>query len=227
MREIRFAKTRIEVRAASGDGGGLGTITGHGAVFNTPSQALWDAWEGAFVEVVLPGAFDDAVAQCDVRALFNHDPNLILGRTSANTLQLEVDSTGLGYEIDAPDTSAGRDLVVSAGRGDVKESSFSFQVPPEGDSWTWDLSSNLPMRSISTVMPLYDVSPVTFPAYPAADAGLRAALSNLAEQRSMPLDELMGMAKRGEMPRVLRRSDVHKPNPARVYARQHRLTIPA
>lgn len=141
-------------------------IRGHAAVFNQMSENL-----GGFREIIAPGAFDDVLAD-DARALFNHDDSLILGRASAKTLRIGVDSQGLTYEIDPPDTTYARDLLVSLERGDVKESSFGFRVAVNGDSWGENADGVL-IRTITKVARLYDVSPVTFPAYPATDSATR------------------------------------------------------
>ena len=106
-------------------------IAGYAAVFNTRSALLF----GTFVEEIAAGAFDDVMGD-DVRALFNHDPNFVLGRTRSNTLRLEIDSWGLAYTLDPPDTQTVRDLVLKPlQRGDVTGSRFGFRVAPDGDEW--------------------------------------------------------------------------------------------
>jgi len=143
---------------------GVSTVKGHGAVFNRESEDL-----GGFIEVIAPGAFDD-VLDDDVRALWNHDANHILGRTVSGTLRLSVDESGLAYEIDMPDTQLARDLAVSMERGDVTQSSFAFTVADDD----WEEYPGGYKRTINKIGRLYDVSPVTYPAYPDADAGLRS-----------------------------------------------------
>ena len=101
----------------------------------------------------------------DVRAFFNHDPNHLLARTSSGTLKLSVDEKGLKYEFSVPDTSSGRDLLVSMDRGDITQSSFAFTV--EDDSW--EERDGIDIRTINKVKRLYDVSPVSIPAYPDAN----------------------------------------------------------
>ena len=163
-REIRHFTGSIQVeRRAEGS---APVIRGHAAVFNTLSEPL-----GGFREQIAPGAFDDVLAD-DVRALFNHDDSLILGRTASGTLRVGVDAQGLTYEIDPPDTQYGRDLLVSLERGDITQSSFGFRVAVNGDSWTENADGVL-IRTITKVARLYDVSPVTFPAYPATDSAMR------------------------------------------------------
>lgn len=132
-------------------------VRGYAAKFDSLSENL-----GGFREIIAPSAFDD-VLNNDVRALINHDSSLILGRTTAGTLRLSVDATGLQYEYDSPDTSYARDLLVSLERGDVDQSSFQFFV--EKDDWNEDAEGRL-IRTIQKVSRLLDVAPVTFPAYP-------------------------------------------------------------
>lgn len=147
--------------------GGARTIRGHAAVFNQLSEDL-----GGFREQIAPGAFAEALEKDDVRALFNHDPNFILGRNVAKTLRLSEDARGLAIEIDPPDTQAARDLLVSMERGDVTQMSFGFSVRPGGQDWAKDDEG----RTIRTLkkLRLYDVSPVVFPAYPQTDVAVRS-----------------------------------------------------
>ena len=101
--ERRFTSRKVEVRSESED---RKQIVGYGAVFESKSEDL-----GGFVEIIERGAFDD-VLNDDVRALFNHDNNIILGRSISGTLKLSVDDVGLRYEIDPPDTQMVRDMVL-------------------------------------------------------------------------------------------------------------------
>jgi hypothetical protein len=87
-------------RQDGGDNGepGVMIIDGYGAVFNRDSLDL------GFTERIAPGAFDKTVAEDDILGLFNHDRNMVLGRTSAKTMRLKIDDVGVKYEIDAPNT---------------------------------------------------------------------------------------------------------------------------
>lgn len=105
-------------------------LRGHAAIFDEVADL------GAFHEIVKRGAFDGEGITGDVRALFNHDPSLILGRSGAGTLRLSINERGLAYEIDTPETTYGNDLLVSVSRGDVSQSSFAFYVREEGMSGT-------------------------------------------------------------------------------------------
>ncbi|MCX5592804.1 HK97 family phage prohead protease [Alcaligenes endophyticus] len=146
-----------ELRAAHENG--PATIVGYGATFNARSSLLF----GSFYEEVAPGAFDD-VMNDDVRALFNHDPNFVLGRTVSGTLSLSLDSRGLAYTITPPDTQTVRDMVLAPlQRGDVSGSSFRFRVAADGDEWRRE--GDMVVRTIHRFGGLLDVSPVTYPAY--------------------------------------------------------------
>ena len=148
----------IETRTEKREDGST-TITGHAAVFNKLSSDL-----GGFREIIAPNAFESVLSD-DVRALINHDPNLLLARTTSGTLNLEQTNEGLQYSFDVPDTSYGRDLIISMERKDITQSSFAFTI--EDDSW--ETTEDGEIRTINKVKQLYDVSPVTYPAYPSAD----------------------------------------------------------
>ncbi|EQB98648.1 HK97 family phage prohead protease [Photorhabdus temperata] len=143
-------------------------IVGYGSVFNSRSEPLW-----GFREIIKPGAFDE-VLNDDVRGLFNHDPNFILGRSISGTLTVSVDERGLQYDISAPDTQTIRDLVLAPMlRGDINQSSFAFRVARDGENWYED-DEGIVIREISQFSRLFDVSPVTYPAYQEADSGVRS-----------------------------------------------------
>ncbi len=163
-REVRtLSAAGLECRSADD----ARVIRGYAAKFDVLSENL-----GGFREKIAPGAFDGVLAD-DVRALINHDPNLIIGRTAAGTARIGVDDAGLWYEVDLPDTNAARDLSESISRGDVSQSSFAFTVASGGQDWTEDDEGRV-IRTITKMQRLYDVSPVTYPAYPDATVGVRA-----------------------------------------------------
>jgi HK97 family phage prohead protease len=146
-------------------------IRGHAAVFNSPSELLG----GCFREIILPGAFAEAIDSFDTRALFNHDSNIVIGRKSAGTLRMKEDESGLAIEIDLPDTSFARDIEVSMRRGDIKEMSYSFVVADGGQRWDRDPDgSGNWTRTISKIERVFDVSPVTYPAYTETDCAMRS-----------------------------------------------------
>lgn len=162
---------------------------GYAAKFNTLSQNL-----GGFVERIAPGAFAKTLQEADVRALFNHDPNFVLGRNRSGTLRMEEDDTGLAYEIDLPDTALGRDLAVSLERGDISGSSFGFRSIE--DEWS-ETDDGFPLRTLK-VNALRDVGPVTFPAYVDATSSLRSLVT-----QDLSLDVLIEAAKEDRLQEVL------------------------
>ena len=158
-------RTLGEIRMPpAADGARPGTMTGHAARFNTIAKI------GNFVqEQIKPGAFTRAIQHDDVRALIDHNSSLILGRNRAGTLRLAEDDLGLRIEIDPPDTSYANDLLTSIRRGDVSQMSFGFRALKE----TWDDTQDPPLRTLEEVE-LFDVSPVTFPAYANTEISVRA-----------------------------------------------------
>lgn len=155
-------------------------IRGYAAVFNSLSEDL-----GGFREQIAAGAFADAIGRDDVRALINHDPNLVLGRNRSGTLTMREDGNGLAVEITPPDTQAARDLVALMERGDVSQMSFAFTVSKEDQAW--ERSGTGPwLRTIRKVSRLFDVSVVTFPAYQAASAAVRALEQHQKEAVTPP-----------------------------------------
>lgn len=182
--EKRFSK--IELRA-NDDGTESRAVRGYAAVFNKDAE-IGD-W---FIERVAKGAFDD-VLKDDVRALFNHDANLPLARTGAG-LKLGVDNTGLFYEFDAPKTTIGNDLLENIRSGIIKESSFSFSVKEE--KWEDKGKGKPSIRTILKFDKLFDVSPVTYPAYADTTVATRSfqdySMNNSKELSEMDAD-LMGL----------------------------------
>jgi HK97 family phage prohead protease len=133
-------------------------LVGHAAIFNSSSQDL-----GGFIEIVRSGAFTRTLASDrDPLALVQHMPQLVLGRRSAGTLRLSEDKRGLAFEIDAPDTTTARDLLVSVERGDVRGASFAFTVPAGGDSWS--LRGDTVVRELIDV-DLHEITITAQPAY--------------------------------------------------------------
>jgi HK97 family phage prohead protease len=178
--ERRAVPTEFEVRSE----GGKFNFYGYALKWDARSQNL-----GGFRERVAQGATAEAIDLDDIRALYNHDPNLILGRNRSGTLRLSEDSTGLHYDVDMPDTTYARDLATSMERGDVSQSSFGFRVKSDGDSWTED-DDGFPLRTLTRIS-LFDVSPVTYPAYTDSTSGVGSrALASLAEKRGISVARL-------------------------------------
>ena len=160
----------IEVREADSDDM---VLEGYAAVFNSETDL------GHFREVIKPGAFDDVMSN-DVRALINHDPNLILGRTENGTLELSTDERGLKYRVKLGNQQYAKDFYESVKRGDISQSSFAFTIKDQ--SWNEERT----VRSVDKVRQLLDVSPVTYPAY--------AAATVQARDQQLELDEAIAVA---------------------------------
>lgn len=145
------------------------TIAGYAVVYNSLSVPMQDKRGREFRERIAPGAFNDHInSGTDVRALWNHNSDYPLGRTTNGTLRLAEDEHGLRVEIDPPATSWGNDAVEAIRSGVVGGMSFTFTV--QDDRWTKDEGGDVRTLVKSK---LHEVSPVTFPAYPATEVGVR------------------------------------------------------
>lgn len=180
-----FSELRAEMDADSG----TRRISWYAAVFDSLSEDL-----GGWRERISRRAFTKTLEEHDIRALFNHDPNLVLGRNKAGTLLLRTDNRGLRAEVLPPDTLYARDLVTMIERGDVSGGSIGFRTEKE----TWAIEENELIRNVQEVR-LYDVSPVTFPAYPETEG--------TASVRAFDLDRIRAELERikSSIPLALRR----------------------
>ena len=160
---------------------GQAAIVGYAAVYHRLSLDL-----GGFREEILPGAFDRILnrqrGKADVVALFNHDSNIVLGRTSSGTLELSSDDKGLRYVVTPPNSRD--DILELIRRRDVRGSSFAFTVDKSGERFR-QTDEGKTIRQIREVKGLYDVGPVLTPAYPASSAtvAMRSYQAWLAEQK--------------------------------------------
>ena len=140
---------------------------------------------GFFKEKIQAGAFDEVLKTSDTRALKNHDPNLLLGRESSGTLRLKTNSVGLQFEIDVPETTTGKDTMEEIRRGDMTGCSFAFIVDEE----EWKHTEGQPSeRTIVKIARLFDVGPVTYPAYEDTSVAVRSRDKSI-EQTAPPESE--------------------------------------
>lgn len=204
-KRVRPATVRVERRAAEGGAAGEPAIVGHAAVFDVWTT-LYDGKYFRWRELIRPGAFKNAIAEKqDVRALFNHDSNFILGRTKSGTLTLEEDKVGLLTRTSPPDTQTVRDMVLTPmERGDVDGMSFAFSVR-DGDTKTvtdnkdgsrvtetagqrvtqrYEGDCYVEEREILDA-DLFDVSPVVYPAYDGTDVAFRSVAGVEARAKEM------------------------------------------
>jgi uncharacterized protein len=163
---------------------------GHAAVFNKRSWIGGKRW--GFWEEMAPGCFTKTIGEADVRMLQNHDPNLLLARNKAGTLRLAEDEVGLAVDADMAPVSYAQDLAILLEREDCNQMSFAFEMI----SYEWRELEDGSELLRHTEVGLWDVSPVTYPAYVETDASLRCDL--LAAARSGGLDAL-DLDRLGEM----------------------------
>lgn len=177
-RELRLL-TGLKVEKREDGEDYIPKITGYAAVFD--SETVIGGREWGFREKIAKGAFTEALRTSDVRALFNHDEEYVLGRTKSGTLRLMEDERGLKVEIDPPDTQDAKDLIKRMQRGDIDQMSFAFTM--EGGVQTWDETGDMPLRIIEKVGELLDVSVVTYPAYPETEAAARSLAATRKERQ--------------------------------------------
>jgi len=149
-------------------------ISGYAARFNVKSEDL-----GGFREIIAPGAFADSIKRGEVVALWNHNPEKPFARTGNGSLSLEEDEKGLRMEATPDGTSWGRDALESVSAGTVYRTSFGFTIKDRNKDQEW--SEDGKTRTLLRVG-VFDVSPVTFPAYKQTRISVRASrLSDLME----------------------------------------------
>ncbi|SFJ44062.1 hypothetical protein SAMN02799624_04532 [Paenibacillus sp. UNC496MF] len=166
--------TQLETRATGDDGKKL-QISGYAAKFNTRSQLLY----GEFYEVISPGAFARSLQDNTVKALWNHNFDIVLGSTKSGTLRLAEDDIGLRMDVDLPDNEWGRFAFDAVQRGDVDGVSFGFSIPEGGSDFIYLPDEGYYLRTLIAI-DLYEVSPTGFPAYRDTELG--------AEQRNVQAD---------------------------------------
>lgn len=153
---------------------------------------------GQFREVFSAGAFTKTISEQDVRS-HNEHGGPYLARSGAGSLRLMDSRTELGYEIDLPDTTAGRDAAALLERGDIKGSSIGFRAIPSTVKWSVD-DDGMALRSVSEAR-LFVVDLTVSPAYPASTSEL--ALRSLADEHHMELRSVLAAAERGELPTLI------------------------
>ncbi len=167
------------------------TVEGYAALTDVMADLGW------YREKIMPGAFDNADIS-DVRALFNHDSNFLLARSKSNTLTVTVDEKGLYYRFDMPETPMGDNILAMIRRGDLTQSSFAFTVSKT--SWRWESDNDdldKDERTIEAIDVVYDVAPVTFPAYEDTSVSARSAEKAWASAKA---DHASATEKRNEPP---------------------------
>jgi len=164
MENRSYNPEALELRAITDDDGKR-YIQGYAAVFNSRSKLLSDFGQ-LFYEELEPGAFTNALNDDGLNVVFvaNHNREQLLARSASGTLELKEDDRGLYFRADVPDTQLGNDVYTLVERGDLFENSFAFNLDSEGYRWT-ETDEEIPLRIISNVRKLMDVSVVTDGAY--------------------------------------------------------------
>ena len=167
------------------------TVYGYAMLYDTPT-VLWEYEDTQYVEVIERGAATEALKSSDIRALFNHNPNYILARTSSNTLTVREDEKGLYFEFEAPETSTGNDLLVSIQRGDISQASFAFDISERSILREQKTEGKEVVTiTIKKMKELYDVSPVTYPAYKDTEVSMRSMITDIqAEPKAEQPNEI-------------------------------------
>ena len=161
-RQVRTASTRFEVRETEGQNP---HISGYFSVFDSNYEIA-----PGLSESIAPGAFSRTLGN-DIRALINHDTTLVLGRTSANTLELRTDDHGLWGSIDVnPNDTDAMNMYARVQRGDVNQCSFGFEILDEATEYRENGDIHWTLNKVK----LYEVSVCTFPAYEATSVSARA-----------------------------------------------------
>jgi len=204
--ERRYTPVAVELRAEKRGK----TIAGYAAVFNRESENL-----GGFVEVVDPGFFNKSRGDGwpGVVARYNHE--ILLGSTKAGTLRLQLDGTGLWYEVDPPQSRA--DILELVERGDVDKSSFAFRAFED----EWDTTDQgFPRRRLLSGQ-LIDVAPVDMPAYPDTSAGIRS----LCRHFHLEETEVRSLIQRDELRKLFRRTPDGAPARKPVFGAAARMAL--
>lgn len=206
--EYKVKNDDIERRIFSGEirAADLGSVTGgrviggYAAKYNELSEII-----GNFREKIAPGFFD-GVHAFDMRALVNHNPDHVLARSTSGTLKLFPDAIGLRVEITPPAAQWANDLLESIQRGDINQMSFAFTMPPNKAGETWQKDGDSYIRTLIKPARLFEVSIVTFPAYPQTSAAVNSEVAKIrarqaARRRTLELLGL-GSSKKKILPQI-------------------------
>lgn len=186
-KEIRYLPiSQMQIRKNENDETKL-SVVGYVVKFNERSQLLYDE----FYEKVARGAFSKSLEDNTIKALWDHNTNLVLGSTRSKTLRLKEDDTGLYFELDLPNNEIGKNAYESITRGDVDGVSFGFFVRDDG--WEYKKDEDVYERTLLDI-DLREISPTPFPAYENSEVNKRSILLEMniktKEQRKLELEKL-------------------------------------
>ena len=175
-RQKRELRTKFNVTRAEQESDEL-IIDGYFALYEQETEL----WEGSY-EIITKGAFDNTFGN-DIRALWNHNSQYVLGRNKSGTLELKTDDKGLFASIRLPNTQYAKDLYELVDRGDVDQCSFGFNILAEDLE---ELASGGYRWRINEI-DLHEVSVVTFPAY--ENTSVAARSKEVADLKKRKLEE--------------------------------------
>lgn len=132
------------------------TIEGYFALYESETEL----WAGSY-EIISKGAFENTIQKNDIRALWNHNTQYVLGRNKNGSLELKADDKGLFATIKLPNTQYAEDLYSLVKRGDIDQASFGFNILDEELEELADGGYRWRIKDID----LHEISVVTFPAY--------------------------------------------------------------
>lgn len=177
-KEIRSGAESIEIRSNERNDV---YAEGYALKFNSLSEDL-----GGFKEVITPEALKETDFS-DVRALLNHNADKVLARSSAGTLDLNVDDKGLKFRFKIPDTTYGMDLAENLKNGNINQCSFGFSLDENGDEFRYDEKDNIYKRTLNKIKEVVDISLVTYPAY--KDSSVAPALRSLSKIKENEVEQ--------------------------------------
>lgn len=179
----RYTTSTVEHRAEGVDGG-KDYITGRAIVYGSP----YPMWDGCY-EYIEKGALSDT-DMSDVVATFNHEDELLLGRSvnGEGTLKLMADDEGLIFEVEANETTASRDCLTNVKLKNIRGCSFEFSVGEE--DWAYEVpqadGTTATVRTIKKIAKLYAVNPVVYPAY--RDTEIESMKRSAESNRPKPIE---------------------------------------
>jgi HK97 family phage prohead protease len=206
LHDVRYIVNHFETRTLDGS---KAVISGYASIFDKSSQVLG----GGFVEQIKSGAFSKTLqergtqtSRDDIKALFNHSTDLVLGSKRAGTLRLAEDEKGLHYEVDLDlDITHHRSAYKMIERGDVTNSSFGFDVIEE--RWSVGETDDQPVLREVLETRLYEISPTPFPAYQDSSVQAERSFKGLADMSGLDLRDLIEANENGKLKEVLAESD--------------------
>lgn len=178
-------------------------VEGYALRFNTLSNDL-----GGFVETISPEALKDADLS-DVRCLIDHDSSKVLGRTTSETLSLNIDDEGLYFRCKLPDTSYSRDLYENIRLGNINQCSFGFVLDEDGDTFE-KRDDGLFKRTLNKIRSLFDVSIVTYPAYNDTDVSpaLRS-IEAIQKEEQRKVEQEAEAQRKAELEQIEKRKQIN------------------